>query len=118
MRANFSPAMDENRRALNQVDNSNIVRFQGKVNNTYLQDHERGKLALMLAHGRIFYPKRPFADSRHKAIYLNLVDFLQTFPDHQINAGWFAYYLAENEQVQICGGKEYVMSIFRGIGDE
>ena len=85
--------------------------------NPFILNHERSKLASVMAQGRSIPFKLPFT-GKHRIIYATLTSFLSCYPVQQHTARCFVVYLAENFLLEACGGEKYIYGIFQGIGGE
>ena len=86
------------------------------MNNPYIQNLEKARLAKMMLYSKPIRFRYEFTDPRNRFIYGWLDSFLSNFPVSQHNADWFISYLSETPwAIERAGGAAYIRSIFQGI---
>ena len=93
--------------------NERSIFARREISNPYLANYEKMLLAKFLVQG--FCDPMEFYDTRHHSIFQNLKCFLENHakPFHSSNC--LLRYIEGSEGLDICGGENFVLAIFRGI---
>jgi hypothetical protein len=103
------------RQGLKETNRISTLKQNGDYCNPYVSSIEKLRLIKMFVYGLRYMPDE-FTDHRHKILAANVETFLQQFPLDQHTAHIFVLYLTEISAIDICGGRDYVAGLFKGIG--